>query len=59
MTVQSYTGRIKQLTYEDIDTLTGLTLTTGNTYTIQIQNQGWFKVGDAEFTIKDDVPVFI
>lgn len=56
MTVQSFTGRIKQLTYEDIDTLTSLTLTIGNTYTIQIQNQAWFKVGDAEFTINSDTP---
>ena len=56
MTTTSYTGRITQTTYENVETLAGITLTIGNTYTIQIQNGGWLKIADAEFTINSDIP---
>ena len=57
MTTQSYTGTINTNNeFADLATLTGITFTSGNTYTIQIQNLAEFKVGDAVFTIYTDDP---
>lgn len=39
--------------YIDVETLTGITFTEGNTYTMQVQNTGYLKVGDAEFELRD------
>lgn len=50
MTVQSYTGVINTNgEWVSVATATELTLTSGKTYNMQIQNTGYLKVGDAEF----------
>ena len=57
MTSQSYTGTVDTHgEFTSIETLTGITFTVGETYSIQIQNLGYFKVGDAVFTIYTDDP---
>lgn len=57
MTIQSYTGTINTGTdFESVSTLTGVTFTSETTYTMQIQNLGWLKIGDAIFTINSDLP---
>lgn len=52
MTVQSYTGIINTNgEFENVATLTGVTFTQGNTYTVQIQNLAWVKIADAIFEV--------
>lgn len=52
MTVQSYTGIINTNgVFENVTTLTEVTFTQGNTYTIQIQNLAWVKIADAIFEV--------
>ena len=54
MTVQSSTTIIETNgVYTDVETLTGITFVQGNTYTMQIQNTGYLKIGDAEFELRD------
>lgn len=56
MTANSYTGTINtQGEFETVASLTGLTLTSGKTYTIQIQNIGYLKVADAVFCLKNEI----
>lgn len=46
----SYTGKINtHNNYQKASDLTGVTFTSGKTYTIQVQNAAYFKVDDAEF----------
>ena len=57
MTAQSYTGSINTNgEFVDVETLTGITFTPGNNYSVQIQNLAYFKIGDAIFTIYTDDP---
>ena len=57
MTIQSYTGTINTGTdFESVSTLTGVTFTSGTTYTMQIQGLAWLKIGDAVFLIKGETP---
>ena len=39
--------------YTDVETLTGITFAEGNTYTMQVQNTAYLKVGNAEFELRD------
>lgn len=51
----SFTGTINTNgEFKSIDELTGLTLTSGKTYTIQVQNMAEFKVDNAIFTLYND-----
>ena len=61
MTAQSYTGSINTNgEFVDVETLTGITFTPGNNYSVQIQNLAEWKVADAVFTIlTDDVWNFL
>lgn len=53
----SYTGRIgTDGQYVDLATESGVTFTSGTTYTIQIQNLAYLKLGDAEFAIYTNDP---
>lgn len=53
----SFTGEIStQGNFVDLETASGVTFTTGNSYTIQIQNTGYLKLNDAIFTIYTDTP---
>ena len=55
MTAVSYTGVINTNgDFETVASLTGLTLTTNKTYTIQVQNIGYIKVADAIFCLKNE-----
>lgn len=48
----SFTGTINTNgEFKSIDELTGLTLASGKTYTIQVQNMAEFKVDNAIFTL--------
>ena len=59
MTAVSYTGTINTNgTYETVESLTELTLTSGKTYTIQIQNIGYIKIADAEFCVNNQIFTF-
>lgn len=59
MTTVSYTGIINTNgTYETVESLTGLTLTSGKTYSMQIQNIGYIKIADAEFCINNQIFTF-
>ena len=55
MTTASFTGEVNtQGDFETVASVTSLTLTSGNTYNIQIQNTAILKVADAEFTFKNE-----
>lgn len=46
----SFTGSINTYNnYQKASELTGVTFTSGKTYTMQVQNAAYFKVDDAEF----------
>lgn len=46
----SFTGTINtNNSYQSVSELTGITFTSGKTYTMQVQNTAYFKVDDAEF----------
>ena len=50
MTIESYTGQINTgNNFSEIGTLTGVTLTTGTTYTIGIKGAAEIKIADAIF----------
>lgn len=57
---QSYTGVINTNgEYETVESLTNVSFTSGTTYNMQIQNQGYLnpvymKVGNAEFKFGDE-----
>ena len=54
---ESYTGSIKtEGQFETVESLTNVTFTAGNTYTMQIQNLAYLKLGDAVFSITTDQP---
>ena len=56
MTVQSATTIVETNgTYEDVETLTGITFASGTTYTMQVINTGYLKVGDAEFELRNQI----
>lgn len=58
MTAVSYTGSINTNgSFETVANLTSLTLTSGKTYTMQIQNIAELKIADAIFTIANN-PIF-
>lgn len=51
----SYTGKINtKETFKKVADLTDITFTSGKTYTMQIQNQAWLKVDDAEFFFNNE-----
>lgn len=53
----SYTGTINTNgEFIDLATESGVTFTSGKSYTIQIQNIGYLKLGDAEFAIYTNDP---
>ena len=55
MTIVAYTGRIDTNNqYDTIESLTDITFTVGNTYTMQVQNDAYIKIGDAEFYVADE-----
>lgn len=54
MTAVSNTITITNTTYETIASLASITLTSGKTYSIQIQNIAYVKIADAEFCFKDE-----
>lgn len=57
MTVQSCTIDVNtQGEFETVESLTGVSFTGGNTYTIQVQNTCELKIADAIFPIKTDIP---
>lgn len=59
MTAVSYTGTIDTNgEYETVESLTELTLTSGKTYTVQIQNIGYIKIADAEFCVQNRIFTF-
>lgn len=53
MTVTSKTITIRNTDYQKLATLAGITLTNGNSYSIQVQNLINWKVGDAEFVFSN------
>lgn len=57
MTVESYTGLINTKNeYAEVETLTGVTFTVGNTYTLQTNALTHVKVLDAEIEVFDQKP---
>lgn len=42
--------------WESVATLADITITSGKTYSMQIQNLAYLKIADAEFTIYSDAP---
>lgn len=42
--------------WKSVATLASISFTSGNTYTMQIQNMAFLKIADAEFAIYDDNP---
>lgn len=59
MTAVSFTGILNTNgQYKTVESLTGLTLTSGKTYTIQVQNTGYLKVADAEFCVRNQILTF-
>lgn len=56
MTLQSATITVDtDNTFEKVATLASVTFTSGDYYTIQVQNTAYFKVGDAIFTVRDKI----
>ena len=56
MTAVSYTGVINtQGNFETIASLTGLTLTTGKTYTMQTSDNTYLKCADAIFNVSNKI----
>jgi len=45
----SYTGKIISPEYATVASKTGISFTSGKTYTMQIQGSAWLKEDDAEF----------
>lgn len=57
MTIESFTGLINTKgDYETVASLTGLTFTSGNVYTLQTNALTYVKVSDAEFEVYDKKP---
>ncbi len=57
MTITSYTGTIDTKgEFKSIASLTGITFSSGTSYTMQIQNMALLKIGDAVFTITVNEP---
>lgn len=55
MTIQSYTGSINTNNeYVSVASETGVTFTNGNSYTMQVQNSAYLKIGDAEFYVSNE-----
>lgn len=53
----SFTGKIETNgEYETVSSLSGVTFTSGKSYSIQIQNLAYLKIADAEFAIYTDEP---
>lgn len=53
MTTVSATINVTNSTYETIASLASITLTSGKTYSMQIQNIAYIKIADAEFCFKN------
>ena len=52
---QSFTGRIQtEGEYVTVSSLTDITFASSTTYTMQIQNTAYIKVGDAEFCVSNE-----
>lgn len=57
MTVDSFKGAVNTNgVFSDVSTLTGVTFTPGNVYTIQIRGGAFIKIADAEFEIPFSTP---
>ena len=54
MTAVSKTITVKNTSYETIASLASITLTSGKTYSIQIQNTASVKIADAEFVFTNE-----
>lgn len=54
MTAVSKTIIVKNTTYDTIANLADITLTSGKTYSIQIQNSASVKIADAEFVFTNE-----
>lgn len=54
MTAVSNTITISNTSYETIASLASITLTSGKTYSMQVQNAAYIKVADAEFAVSDE-----
>ena len=53
---QSVTKTINtQGIFETVESLTGITFVNGNTYTIQIVDVGYLKIGDAVFEMRNQI----
>lgn len=50
----SYTGKIISPEYATVASKTGISFTSGNTYTMQIQGSAWLKVDNAEFFFSNE-----
>ena len=56
MTAVSFTGVVNtEGQFKTVASEASLTLTSGKSYTIQIQNIGYLKVADAEFCLKNQI----
>lgn len=53
MTVESNTITITNSSFETIASLASITMTSGKTYSIQVQNIAEIKIADAVFTVQD------
>ena len=57
MTANSFTGIIETNgEFKSLESEASFTFTSGNTYTIQFQNEGYLKIADAEFYIPTYIP---
>ena len=55
MTTQSFTGTINtQGTYQTLASISGLTFTSGKSYTIQITGTADLKIANAKFPLRDE-----
>lgn len=55
MTIESFTGIINTNgEFQEVETLTGVSFTIGNSYTMMIQNLAYIKVANAIFPITNE-----
>lgn len=51
----SFTGKINtNNSYQNVSELTGVTFTSGKTYTMQVQNDAYLKIDNAEFLFSNE-----